>query len=191
MDKEANIESVTSISRCVVLGVAAAIAVTTVASAQIRDQPAAPALYASSAELLASVAGGTAATNLTKGFRVARAGNDRVSIDVLKRTRPEEGPITHQTVTEIYQVLSGGGTLMTGGTLLNEKPALGPDGKPLNPESIGPSLGGTKIMDGQSRHVAVGDVVLIPPGTPHKFTQLDGQVTYLVVRYNPGWYAKH
>ena len=191
MDKEANIESVTSISRCVVLGVAAAIAITTVASAQIRNQPAAPALYASSAELLASVAGGTAATNLTKGFRVARAGNDRVSIDVLKRTRPEEGPITHQTVTEIYQVLSGGGTLMTGGTLLNEKPALGPDGKPLNPESIGPSLGGTKIMDGQSRHVAVGDVVLIPPGTPHKFTQLDGQVTYLVVRYNPGWYAKH
>lgn len=191
MDKAEIVESVIRISRCVVLGMVAAIGITTVAPAQIKSQPATPALYASSAELLASVAGGTAATNLTKGFRVARAGNDRVSIDVLKRTRPEEGPITHQTVTEIYQVLSGGGTLMTGGTLLNEKPALGPDGKPLNPESIGPSLGGTKIMGGQSRHIAVGDVVLIPPGTPHKFTQLDGQVTYLVVRYNPDWYAKH
>jgi hypothetical protein len=42
-----------------------------------------------------------------------------------------------------------------------------------------------------TRHVAVSDVVLIPPGTPHKFTQLDGQETYLVTRYNPGWYAKH
>jgi len=191
MDKEANVESVTSISRCVLLAVAAAITITTVASAQIRSQPATPALYASSAELLASVAGGTAATKLTKGFRVARAGNDRISIDVLKRTMPEEGPVVHQTVTEIYQLLSGGGTLMTGGILQDGKPLLGPDGKPLNPESIGPSIGGTKIMGGQSRHVAVGDVVLIPPGTPHKFTQLDGQVTYLVARYNPGWYAKH
>jgi mannose-6-phosphate isomerase-like protein (cupin superfamily) len=191
MGKEANVESVTRISRCVVLGVAAAIAFTTAASAQTGKQPAAPALYAGAAQLLASVSGGTAATNLTKGFRVARAGNDRVSIDVLKRTKPEEGPITHQTVTEIYQVLSGGGMLMTGGTLVNEKPARGPDGKPLNPDSIGPSLSGTQILDGQSRHVGAGDVVLIPPGTPHKVTQLDGQVTYMVVRYNPGWYAKH
>ena len=191
MGKEAGFESATSISRCVVLGVAAAIAIATAASAQVRSQPATTALYASSAELQASVSGGTAVTNLTKGFRVARAGNDRVSIDIIKRTRPEEGPIVHQTVTEIYQVLGGGGTLMTGGMLLNGKPALGPDGKPLNPESIGPSISGTKIMGGQSRHVAVGDVVLIPPGTPHKFTQLDGQVTYMVARYNPGWYAKH
>ena len=191
MNKAAKVEFVISTSRCVVLGIVAAIGVTIMASAQISKQPATPALYASSAELLASVAGGTAATNLTKGFRVARAGNDRVSIDVLMRTRPEEGPIAHQTVTEIYQVLSGGGTLMTGGALVNETPTLGPDGKPLNPESIGPSFSGTKIMGGQSRHVAVGDVVLIPPGTPHKFAQLDGQVTYLVVRYNPGWYAKH
>jgi len=189
MNKEASIQSVASVSRCIVLGVVAAIAVANAASAQ--TAAAAPALYAGSAQLLASVSGGTAATNLTKGFRVSRAGNDRVSIDVLKRTKPEEGPITHQTVTEIYQILSGGGMLMTGGTLLNETPALGPDGKPLNPESIGPSLNGSKITGGESRHVGVGDVVLIPPGTPHKFTQLDGQVTYMVVRYNPGWYAKH
>ena len=115
----------------------------------------------------------------------------RVSMDVLKRNSPEEGPVVHETVTEVYEVLSGGGTLLTGGTLLDGKPMVDDKGKPSNPESIGPSLRGTKTSGGQSKHITIGDVVLIPPGTPHNFTQLDGQITYLVVRYNPGWFAKN
>ncbi|MGC3980384.1 MAG: AraC family ligand binding domain-containing protein [Steroidobacteraceae bacterium] len=150
---------------------------------------AAPALYVSPADLLASI-NGNAATNLTKGVRVARAGDDRVSIDVLKRTGPEEGPVIHATVTEIYQILSGGGTLETGGVLVAGKPMRNADGTPTNPESIGPSVRGTNITDGESRKVKEGDVVLIPPGTPHRFTALDGQVTYMVIRYNPGWFAQ-
>lgn len=160
-----------------------------VALASDAAAPAAPALYANPAELIASVTG-TQATNLTKGVRVARAGNDRVSIDVLKRTGPEEGPVIHEQVTEIYQILSGGGTLETGGTLVAGKPMRNADGTPINPESIGPSVRGNNIIGGERRKVTVGDVVLIPPGTPHRFTELDGQVTYLVIRYNPDWFAQ-
>jgi hypothetical protein len=129
---------------------------------------------------------------LSKARQVARAGDDRISIDVLKRTTPEEGPVLHDKVTEVYQILQGGGMLETGGTLTDPtKPMLAPDGKPLNPESIGPSRTSTGMTGGQTRHVGVGDVVLIPPGTPHHFTQIEGAIIYSVVRFNPGWYRTH
>jgi mannose-6-phosphate isomerase-like protein (cupin superfamily) len=154
-----------------------------------------PASYATASELIASVGassepvGTSGSTNLSKARQVARAGDDRVSVDVLKRTKPEEGPVLHDKVTEVYEILQGGGTLETGGVLIGAKPFLAANGKPVNPESIGPSRVGTDMSGGQVRHVNVGDIVLIPPGTPHRFTQLDGSIVYAVIRFNPGWYG--
>ena len=36
------------------------------------------------------------------------------------------------------------------------------------------------------REVSVGDVVIIPAGTPHWYSDIDGSVTYLEIRYDPG-----
>ncbi len=167
-------------------------AVVGAAPAIAEPQGAPPASYSTAAELIASVGvKPEGASQLSKARQVARAGNDRVSIDVLKRTKPEEGPVVHETVTEVYQILQGGGTLETGGTLTEPKPMLTPDGKPVNPESIGPSRVGTGLTGGQTRHVAVGDVVMIAPGTPHRFTELDGEIIYAVTRFNPDWYRNH
>ena len=115
-----------------------------------------------------------------------RAGDDRVNVDVLRRDTPDEAPVVHKVVTEIYYVLEGGGDFATGGTLLDPKPMM-TNGKPTNPASIGPSEKGTKVSGGSTRHVAAGDVVMIPPGVVHGFTRLDGHVTYMVVRVNPGY----
>ncbi|HUO21689.1 MAG TPA: hypothetical protein VMU59_04170 [Caulobacteraceae bacterium] len=115
-----------------------------------------------------------------------RAGDDRVNVDVLRRDTPDEAPVTHDVVTEIYYIMEGGGDFATGGTLLDAKPMM-TNGKPTNPASIGPSKKGTKVEGGSTRHVSVGDVVMIPPNVVHGFTKLDGHVTYMVVRFNPGY----
>ena len=115
-----------------------------------------------------------------------RAGDDRVNVDVLRRDAPDEGPVTHDAVTEIYYILEGGGDFATGGTLTDPKPML-TNGKPTNPASIGPSQKGTRVTGGTTRRVAAGDVVMLPPGVVHGFTRLDGHVTYMVVRVNPDY----
>ena len=115
-----------------------------------------------------------------------RAGDDRIGFDVLRRDTPDEGPVVHQRVTEIYTILEGGGDFATGGTLVDPAPMMN-NGKPSNPASIGPSLKGSEVDGGTTRHVGVGDVVMIPPGVVHGFTRLDGHVVYSVLRVNPGY----
>src|SRR6266478_6024738 len=46
--------------------------------------------------------------------------------------------------------------------------------------------GGIAIQGGVSRKLAPGDVVIIPPNTPHWFSEITtGQIVYLVVRIDP------
>lgn len=119
-----------------------------------------------------------------------RAGDDRISVDELKRIDvAAEGPVSHTNVTEVYYILVGGGVMETGGTITDAVPML-TKGQPTNPASIGPSMRGTKMVGGTPHHVTVGDVVIVPPGVPHRFVSLDGLVTYLVVRVNPGYEHK-
>jgi hypothetical protein len=69
--------------------------------------------------------------------------------------------VEHSQGTEIYHVISGNATLVTGGTLENRAPVPADQGvvKLLN----GPSTGGSAILAGVSRQRGPGDVVVIPP----------------------------
>lgn len=79
--------------------------------------------------------------------------------------------IIHPLSIEIYQIIDGGGTLVTGGVL----------DPPVAPEN--PDLIRTKsIKGGVTRKVAKGDVIVMPPGTPHWFSAVDGSITYLEAR---------
>ena len=85
----------------------------------------------------------------------------------------------HQTkITEIYYMLSGGGTLVTGGKMVGVKPRAQRSG------AI-PTLVGTGIEGGVSRHIGKGDVVIIPGGVPHWWSSLDSDTTYLITRPDP------
>lgn len=115
-------------------------------------------------------------------------GEYNVSIGVVHRakTSGKDAPsgIEHAQITEVYHVIEGSGTLVTGGTLDNprEIPADSPVVTVLN----GPSTGGTGIQGGVSRKIAPGDVVIIPPNTPHWFSEITtDQIVYLVVRIDP------
>ena len=51
---------------------------------------------------------------------------------------------------------------------------------------IGASTEGTKILNGKSRQVGPGDMVIIPPDTPHTFTEITtDRIVYMVVRVDP------
>ena len=115
-------------------------------------------------------------------------GEYNVSIGVVHRakTSGKDAPsgIEHSQITEVYHVIEGNGTLVTGGTLINprEIPAENPVVSVLN----GPSTGGSGIQGGVSRKIGPGDVVIIPPNTPHWFSEIPtGQIVYLVVRIDP------
>ncbi|MBM4184748.1 MAG: hypothetical protein FJ207_11140 [Gemmatimonadetes bacterium] len=77
--------------------------------------------------------------------------------------------------TEIYYMLSGSATLVTGGTMVN------PVDVPTNPTN----QRAPRIEGGVSRRVVPGDVVIIPGHTPHWWSELDSDIEYLIFRPDP------
>jgi mannose-6-phosphate isomerase-like protein (cupin superfamily) len=114
-----------------------------------------------------------------KAMDIATPSGHRASLALLRRTKAETTALIHDRVTEIYQITEGSGTLVTGGTLENATPT------DLTRLNAGPSRTGTH-RGGDSRHVGPQDVIIVPAGTAHRFSALDGPViTYLVYRFEP------
>jgi mannose-6-phosphate isomerase-like protein (cupin superfamily) len=126
-----------------------------------------------------------------EGFREkARAGNlvdqlvkdvdvagHRVALAFLRRVKPEVNGLIHSHVTEIYQIISGTGTLVTGGQLK--------DAKPNDLARVAAGAGFSGVHEGgEARVVGPGDVVFVPQGTPHRFSVLTGEILYLTYRFD-------
>ena len=103
-----------------------------------------------------------------------------------KGTVPAGSPtgLWHQGQTETYLIISGSGTLVTGGKVMN--------GRKSAPESQvtkvlnGPSCSGSIVGDDVvKRLVNVGDIIIIPAGTPHGWADIPDHVDYLTVRPDP------
>lgn len=75
----------------------------------------------------------------------------------------------HKKYAEFFYVVDGSATLVTGGKLVNEK-------------SNGDNLSGTGIEGGSPRQVAKGDFVIVPEGTPHWFSIINGNITLMSFR---------
>ena len=115
-------------------------------------------------------------------------GEYNVGVGVVHRAKTSGaqagGGIEHSQITEIYHVIEGRATLVTGGSMdnLSEFPPDHPVVTVLN----GPSTRGGPIQNGVSRKIGPGDVVIIPPNTPHWFSEIaSDQIVYLVVRVDP------
>ena len=120
-------------------------------------------------------------------MKVVDMGKYNVSVGVLRRgqTKPGApvGAINHEHVTEVYYIVSGSGTLLTGGTVDGVKP-LPADGEIVK-VAVGPSNQGTFRQAAQIRKVGPGDIVIIPPGVYHGFTDVADHVDYVSVRPDP------
>jgi mannose-6-phosphate isomerase-like protein (cupin superfamily) len=114
-------------------------------------------------------------------IRVVDIGTYNVAVGVLHRAaKAKQTAISHSQVTEVYHIIEGAGTLVTGGAMLEPTPSPA-DGNTVK-VLVGPSTGGTSIRGGQSRRVGPGDVIVIPPGVAHWFSAVDSDMNYLVVR---------
>ena len=76
----------------------------------------------------------------------------------------------HTLDADLVYVLDGSATLVTGGSA--------PDAKVTEPNE----LRGSAIVGGESRRVVKGDVIVIPAGVPHMFTEVQGPLDYYVVK---------
>jgi len=114
-------------------------------------------------------------------------GEYNVSIGVVHRakTSGKDAPsgIEHAQITEVYHVIEGNGTLVTGGTLDNQgKFRLRTLSSPCSTAQHR-RLRHTRRRESQ---LAPGDVVIIPPNTTHWFSEITtDQIVYLVVRIDP------
>jgi mannose-6-phosphate isomerase-like protein (cupin superfamily) len=91
------------------------------------------------------------------------------------------GAITHDSQTEGYYILSGGGTLITGGRIVNGNKS-GPDAA-ITKELNGPSCSGMIAGPGVVKRVMkAGDIVIIPAGVAHGWTEITDHVDYLSFR---------
>ncbi len=92
-----------------------------------------------------------------------------------------KGPngIFHEDTAETYVVISGSGTLITGGTIVNGTRSA-PDNE-VTTILNGPSCNGT-MVGFTSRQIKEGDIIVIPERVPHGFSAVPDHVTYLSVR---------
>lgn len=92
------------------------------------------------------------------------------SATLIRRTRAGSAEV-HRNISDVWYVIDGGGTLVTGGALVGAR------------ETDPGELRGEKIAGGAARRVAKGDLIAIPAGTPHWVSAVDGaQLLYLVVK---------
>jgi mannose-6-phosphate isomerase-like protein (cupin superfamily) len=167
------------------------VAILFASSAAVRDVPPAQqgtlaqATYVSLADVQAAVnRSPQAAVNPQPNIRVVDAGGYNVAVGAIHRPQTPPGvAAVHFKVTEIYHVIDGAGTLVTGGTMINAKPRP-PDSVSVKLED-GPGASGTGIQGGVSRRIKAGDVVVIPAGLPHWFSEIQGSIAYVVVRVDP------
>src|SRR5687767_502681 len=114
-------------------------------------------------------------------------GRYNVGVGVLRRapTKPGApvGAINHTNITEVYYVISGSGTLLTGGTVVDVKAAAA-DSEIVRVAG-GPSNQGVFKEPAQRRRVSAGDIVIIPPGVFHGFDEVTTGIEYVAVRPDP------
>lgn len=110
-------------------------------------------------------------------------GDGNVAVGILHRwpERDSDGEpvgLVHADVSEVYVMLSGWGTLLTSSELTNAG-----ETSPTN-DVVGPTFR-AEAVGGTSREIHQGDVVVIPAGTFHAWTEIPDHVTYLSIRPDP------
>ena len=176
-------------TRSILAVLAVALSCARPSGAQTPHQPRGTATDVTNAEIMATVQKTASSPTSDQAIRVVSINNEyNVSIGVVHRAKRDAtqtgGAIEHSQITEVYHVISGNGTLVTGGTITN--PTESAPTSTVVTVLNGPSTGGAGVENGVSRKLGPGDVVIIPPNTPHWFKEITSdQIVYLVVRMDP------
>jgi len=88
---------------------------------------------------------------------------DPYNVGVEQRQPLAQGASSHDDRAELFYVIEGSGTMLTGGTM--------PDGK-----QNGTNLQGARIEGGTRLAFNAGDFIMVPSGVPHQFVDLTAPV---------------
>jgi glc operon protein GlcG len=106
-------------------------------------------------------------TAFTKDGRLIETAGYKVNTS--RRVEPGQAEV-HARETDVFYVVEGSATLVVGGTVV--EPQLG----------SADEVRGKAIAGGATHQLKPGDVVVIPPGTPHQFTKVHGPFHYIEVK---------
>ena len=107
------------------------------------------------------------AAAFAKGGLLIKTNNFKVIAG--RRVAPGEVEI-HVKDTDVFYIVDGSATFVTGGTA-------------VNPHTSAPDeIRATEITGGEPHHLTKGDVIIIPNGVPHQFTEVSGTFLYFVVK---------
>ena len=136
-----------------------------------QDVGAPPGTYMSTTEIMEKLDEAAASSASAGGWSVTIS----PGVSVRRRSSSvEQYAVMHPYSVEIYRILEGSGTLVTGG-LLNLPLAASTDSNIIRTEQ--------GVTGGLARKVNAGDVLVLQPGTPHYFSQIDGEsITYMESR---------
>jgi mannose-6-phosphate isomerase-like protein (cupin superfamily) len=171
-------------------GVAGAMGVLAALAAQGDPQPTCkgcPGTYSPASEIQAYVQKAIAENRVDQQVRDIEIGKAHVGIGVVHRGKlaspAPESVAEHDLVSEVYHIIEGSATLMTGPELVGKKR------RPADLETVrlfnGPGNNSSSITNGVAHELKAGDVIVIPAGTGHWFTKIDDHITYLMVRIDP------
>jgi len=146
-----------------------------------------PATYISQAEIQQYVDKAIAEKLIDQQVRDIDIGKSHVAVGVVHRGKlaapAPESVAEHDFVSEVYHIIDGSATLVTGPDLVNKKR------RPADLETVrlfnGPGNNSESIRNGVTHQLKAGDVIMIPAGTGHWFTKIDDHITYLMVRIDP------
>ena len=115
-----------------------------------------------------------AAADVNAGFGKGETGETLLTrpefrVNASRRDGPGQAEV-HLTDTDIFYVLEGKATVMTGGEL-------------VDPQAISPvELRGSALKGGRELRLAKGDVLTVPRGVPHWFQSVTTPFRYFVVK---------
>jgi len=155
----------------ITIGLAASVALTAAA-----QQPPRPATDVTSAEIAAFIDKLPKDAISDLPIKVVDVGGYRVGVyGVFRPKAVKQDAVLHEVnTTEVYQMVEGAGTLVTGGRLVDER---------RDPKST--TVRGSRIDGGVSRRVVKGDVIIIPGRTPHWWSALETDIKYTIIRSDP------
>ena len=146
------------------------------------------ATYVPASELDAYTAKAVKYGIVDQQVRSIDVGKSQVGIAMVTRGKVVAGTrkgavAEHEQVSEVYHIIEGTATLLTGPDLVNAKKR--PDSEKTVQLQNGPGWNADSIANPQVHHLRPGDVIVIPAGTGHWFTEIPDHITYMMVRIDP------
>ena len=89
------------------------------------------------------------------------------NVNMEHRVKVPQMASVHDKEAELFYVIDGGGTIVTGGKLMNAN------------RTNADNSSGSGIEGGTARKIGKGDFVLVPEGVPHWFSTVDGELTMM------------